>query len=369
MGWLLVAVAALAQEQPLDPRSSVRIDLADDAPLAVMQADLGQSRATARGGAMILDLRMLLTLKNTSARRVRAVTMLVAAQEVTPGGKASVAVPSLDVAPGATFPIRIDLRLLRPLAAGAGPLINVGLDGVLFNDLSFYGPNRLDSRRAMLVWEAEAQRDRLFFKSVLASRGHEGLQQEVLASLDRQAQRPRVDVEVARGRTVTSAANERQVRFAFLDMPDAPVAATEGVALVHGNEARAPRIDVQNRSAKAVRHFEIGWLVRDPKGTAYWAASIPGGHEPLAPGASARASQESRLRFTTSGKEPVTVASMSGFVSQVEFADGNVWVPDRRSLANHQLLRIVAPSAEEQRLAELYRRKGLQALMDELKKF
>jgi FtsP/CotA-like multicopper oxidase with cupredoxin domain len=104
---------ARGQPQPLDPQSSVKIDFAPDTPLTLVQADLGQSRATARGGALVIDLRMSLTLKNSSPRRVRGVTMLVAAQEVTPGGRASVAVPSLDVAPGATFPVRIDLRLLR----------------------------------------------------------------------------------------------------------------------------------------------------------------------------------------------------------------------------------------------------------------
>jgi hypothetical protein len=60
---------------------------------------------------------------------------------------------------------------------------------------------------------------------------------------------------------------------------------------------------------------------------------------------------------------------MEGFVSQVEFADGKVWVPNRQSLENAALLRVLAPSAEEQRLADLYRKKGLQPLVDELKKF
>ena len=59
---------------------------------------------------------------------------------------------------------------------------------------------------------------------------------------------------------------------------------------------------------------------------------------------------------------------MTGFVSQVEYADGQIWVPDRASLANAQLLRVLAPSLEEQRLTDLYRKKGLQALVEELKK-
>ena len=60
---------------------------------------------------------------------------------------------------------------------------------------------------------------------------------------------------------------------------------------------------------------------------------------------------------------------MTGFVSQVEFADGKVWVPNRQSLQDPALLKSVAPSAEEQRLADLYSRRGIDALVEELKKF
>src|SRR2546428_1729855 len=138
-----------AQDTPLDPRSSLAIDLPNDSPVTLLQADMGESRASARGGAMVLDLHVALKLRNSSQNRIRGVTMLVSAQEVTPGGKASVAVPSLDVRPGELFPLRIDLRLLRPLQPEGGPLVRVSLDGVLFQDFQFYGPNRLDSRRAM----------------------------------------------------------------------------------------------------------------------------------------------------------------------------------------------------------------------------
>jgi hypothetical protein len=108
--------------------------------------------------------------------------------------------------------------------------------------------------------------------------------------------------------------------------------------------------------------------VRDETGVSYWAASIPGVSRELAPGATAEASQSSRLRFHK-GDRPVTIQSMTGFVSQVEFADGAVWVPERRVQELNPLLRVVAPSAEEQRLTDLYRRRGLQALVDELNKF
>ena len=159
---LLVAAATVlcAQETPLDPYNSVKINLPPDSPLTLISADLGESHANMRGSAVVLDLNMALKLRNSSPNHVRGVTLLVAAQEVTPGGKASVAVPSIDVAPGDNFPVRINLRLLRPGQMGGGPLVQVSLDGVLFQDYSFYGPNRLDSRRSMIAWEMEAQRDR-----------------------------------------------------------------------------------------------------------------------------------------------------------------------------------------------------------------
>jgi hypothetical protein len=60
---------------------------------------------------------------------------------------------------------------------------------------------------------------------------------------------------------------------------------------------------------------------------------------------------------------------MTGFVSSVEYADGTVWIPTRADLDAQQLRRVVAPSDEEQRLAQIYNKKGLKALIAELNKF
>jgi hypothetical protein len=365
-------VAALsAQETPLDPHDSVQINLPPDAPLTLVSENLGESHVSPRGSAVVLDLDVALTLHNSSTNRVRGVTLLVTAQEVTPGGKASVAVPSLDVAPGLNFPVRINLRLLRPSQMGAGPLVRVNLDGVLFQDLSFYGPNRLDSRRSMTAWELEAQRDRKYFKSILASRGIEGLKQAVLESLNRQAERPRLDVQVIRGHAVASSAlPEHSAQFAFLRFPDSPVDPLEGYAQISGNEAREPRIEVQNRSPKPVRYVEIGWIVKDSQGRQYMAASVPNADAELflPPGRTGKVLQDTSLRFSR-GSDKISIAGVTGFVSQVEFADGKVWIPNRESLANAQLLGILAPSPEEQRLTDIYRKKGPKALVDELAKF
>jgi hypothetical protein len=53
----------------------------------------------------------------------------------------------------------------------------------------------------------------------------------------------------------------------------------------------------------------------------------------------------------------------------VEFTDGKVWVPSRQALQSQQLLPLLAPSPEEQRLTDLYRSKGLNSLIAELNRF
>lgn len=349
--------AAWAQQAP----PSLKVDFPADSPVALLSVGSGESRTEARGGALVLDLHAALTLRNASQRRIRGVTLLVQAQEFTPGGKGSVAVPSLDVRPGETFPIRIDLRLLRPLLAGGGPLAGVSLDGVLFDDLSFYGPDRLNSRRSMTVWELEARRDRRYFKSVLEARGPEGLRQEIVDSLDRMASRLDVQV-VRRGRATALAAQEREVKFAFLPFPDSPIEPVSGLVQVTGSEARAPHIEVLNRSNRAIRYFEIGWIIRDREGRQFLAGAVPASSSglKLAPGAKSQVFEDVALKFSRGAGQPVAIDGMTGFVSQVEFADGNIWIPARTALA---------PSPEEQRLADLYRRRGLPVLVSELKRF
>src|SRR4030081_289950 len=108
---LVSACGLLAQPARLDSHNTLHLTFPEDSPVAVLSADWGESSASPRGGAMTLDLHTALSLRNTGGRRIRGITLLVTAQDVTPGGKASVSVPSLNVGPGEAFPIRIDLRL------------------------------------------------------------------------------------------------------------------------------------------------------------------------------------------------------------------------------------------------------------------
>jgi len=370
---VLAGATLFAQEAPL-PTGSVSINLPKDSPVALLAISSDQSRATMRGAAMVLDLHMSLSLRNGGAGRIHGVTLRVVSQEVAMGGKGSVTIPSLNVAPGEAFPVRIDMQLVRPTQLSAGPLVRVDLDGVLFHDLSFYGEDKLNSRRYMTACELEAQRDREHFKRVLAQYGKEALKQQIMGSLQRQAELQPLTVRVRRGIPgVTNAgvanSSEQMAKFAFLTIPDSPIQPVEGSVVISGNEARAPMIEVRNTSSRPVKYVELGWMVSDQAGRDYSAGSLPSTNPIYLPaGQTARVQPDSTMDFSNGGK-PVNVRKMTGFVSQVQFADGDVWVPNRKSLENPALQKVLAPSAEEQRLSDLYRRKGIDALVEELKKY
>jgi hypothetical protein len=367
---VLAAGVVCAQEQSL-PQNAIKINLPDNSPLAFLSMT-SDSRATARGAALVLDLHTSLTLRNTTAQRIHGVTLRVVAQESTLGGKGSVTYPSLNVGPGEALPVRIDMQLLRPSQATGQQLVQVDLDGVLFDNLGFFGPDRLNSRRVLTACEMEARRDRDHFKRILTQGGAPALAQAMRDSMVRQSETGHLTVAVSRaGRNVTaSAAAEHSAEFAFLQFPDSPIEPLKGTAILSGNEARAPRVEVRNRGKQPVKYVEMGWIVTDSTGRRYMAGSLPSADRDLllAPGANAPLLQDTTLNFTAQGR-PVQIQRMIGFVNQVEFTDGKVWVPNRESLSNNTLLKVLPPSAEEQRLSALYNRQGINALIAELNRY
>jgi hypothetical protein len=84
----------------------------------------------------------------------------------------------------------------------------------------------------------------------------------------------------------------------------------------------------------------------------------------LAPNQSSDIREDASLRFP----QPVAIQSMTGFVASVEYADGGQWIPGRNSQTAH-LRDLMPASPEEQRLLRIYSKKGLDALIEELKKF
>ena len=336
-----------------------KIDFPKDSPVSLISEDFGNSNATQRG-ANLIEVNAALSLRNSGQKRIRSMTLMVSTPDAV--GKGSVSVPTLDAGPGETFSVHIGTRLVRPLTAG-NAMVEVTLDGVLFDDLSFYGPDVLHSQRTMIRWELEAQRDRKYFKALLAVGGAEGLRKEMLSSLARQGDLSQRGVQMVRARA-TNIDAERESQFAFLDIPESPVEASAGVARIGASLAGAPRFEVRNRSNRSVRHLEVAWIVKDQQGREFLAASMPADMT-LVPNQTGQVAQDAALRFD----RPISIESMSGFVSSVEFADGSQWIPSRGALDQARLRQVVNPSPEEQRLSQIYTRKGVQALIDELKKF
>src|SRR5947208_16708001 len=86
---LLGAAGLLAQDSAIPP-GSVNINLPGNSPLRLISSTTGDSRATARGAALSLDLPMALTLQNASHGRIHGVTLRLVVQAVTMGGNGSV---------------------------------------------------------------------------------------------------------------------------------------------------------------------------------------------------------------------------------------------------------------------------------------
>lgn len=343
--------------------------------MVVAALDLGPSKGTVRGGAIVLDLHASLRLRNLSAKRIKGVTLMLLAQEVTPGGRGSVIAPTLDVPPGDEFPIRIDLRMVRPVSLGAEPLVQVLLDGVLFEDLTFMGDNRLNSKRQLTVFELESRRDRKYFQQVLESRGADALQKEILSARSRQTDRPRIDVQVVRRGSLPRPGNapatnyemDREVQFSFLRMPGSPVDLMAGSARISGDEAKAPQFEIRNRESRAIRHLELGLALKSANGTEFLGGMVPF-DETLAAKASIKLNDQSTLRVRGNAGSRMVIESLAGFVNHVEYADGGYWIPSRADLADQRSLMLVPPSPEEQRLVHVYERKGLAGLLEDLRK-
>ena len=347
------------------------VDFPRDSPVGVVSFSLGDSTASVRGISLVLGLHTSLTLRKSSDKRLRGITLLVEAQDLTPSGRASVTVPSLDVPPGEVFPVRVDLELLRPFntSRNGGALVQVSLDCVLFDDFSYYGPDKIRSRRNLMVYEVEARRDRDYFRGLIETGQLAKLQQELNFGLP-DIRVPELGFELLTNVRQTASAGHA-IPVSVVRFPDAPANLMNGAATVYRNEVIVPQLDLQNRTSRTLQTVEIGWIFRDGNGTAYVAGSLPANVQ-IGPVQQATISQPAVLRFSHPSGRPMLVDGLSAFVSNAQFSDGNVWIPSRTDIANSQLdpalKRALVNSPEQQRLVQIYRRKGMNAVAAELKK-
>lgn len=372
----LCAAPALAWQAASAAAQYLKLEFPAASPVQLVNTDWGRSSIVQRGSAATAELHLVLHLRNAATQPIHGITLLFVTQDFAPGGKASISLPGLRVAPGETFPAKVDLRLLQPIAAGAEPRVAVRLDGVLFADLSFAGDNTLNSRRLLSALELEIRQDRLHARELLRSGGRDALAREMRDILARREQSPRVDMRWARSAGRTALPPSEAVRFAFLNMPDSPLRPVDASVRIAANEAIEPTIRVRNLSNREIRYAEIGWIIRDLEGREFYAGTLPAsdGEIALAPSGEAVVRQQGVLRFTERRNVhglleelPVRLGEMFGYVSQVQFADGSIWLPNRYARSTPPAIQRLHLSPEQQRLASLYAREGVDAVVKDLR--
>ncbi len=340
----------------------VHVALPPDAPVSFVDVNLGESKAQLSGLSMVLDLHAQLMLRNVGPKPIHGMTLRVEAQDVTPGAQGSVTVPSLNIAPGEIFPVRVDVELVRPfmVSKSGAPVVEIKLDGVLFGDLQFYGQDKLGSRRALLIYELQARRDREYFSKLIETRQTAVLRQELDFGLPDLSPR-QLGLELLRDLTPFGHAGEQPLAMSFVGFPGAPVQAIRGAAAVQGNELRRPTVELRNTTNRSVRAIDLGWILRDERGHDHMAGNLPA-QVAMGPVETARMAPDGVLRFSEPGGRPMQIEGVSAFVNTVEFGDGRMWIPSRADIAaaplDAVLKRAIASSPEQQRLRDIYRRRG-----------
>jgi hypothetical protein len=209
----------------------------------------------------------------------------------------------------------------------------------------------------------EARRDRQYLRQILSRSGEDALRRAMGEILARESARPRLDVRLAR--STLALANANRVETAFLAQPEIPVEGTKSVAVSAGNQLLILELGFQNRDRREVRSVELGLIVRDTEGREFSAGALPANLEMKPHGAG---TIQPTVNITLSRPQgvPLRIESVTSFVQQVEFANGEVWVPSSAFHNEARLSRLIPGSLEEQRLSEIYRRRGMAALVEEL---
>jgi hypothetical protein len=331
----------------------------------------GSTPAHVHGMSMAIDVHASLLLRNTGSKVISGLTLRVEAQDLTPAGKGSVTLPSLNIRPGDVFPVRADMELLRPFNApkANGAMVQMSLDCALFNDLTSFGPDKLGSRRALIVYELQARRDRQYLASLLQQGRYTQVREELNFGLQDFSPQ-QFGLELLRDPR-NSLDQEHSMSIDAVSFPSSPVKALGGAAHVARNEVRAPQIEIRNGTHRVVRSIDMGWIVRDERGQDFVAGSTPAAVS-LGPVAAENVSESSTLRFSRINGPPMLIEALMAFVNDVEFGDGTVWIPTTQDIeaatTDPILRRTLSTSPERERLAEIYRKKGLSGLADELKR-
>jgi hypothetical protein len=370
-GAVLLALLPWAARAADDRGKWLAVQFPRDSPVLPVSFNMGPTTATMRGASMVLDLHAALVLRNIGDKPICGLTLRVEAQDLSPYGKGSVIKPSLFVLPGEEFPVKVDMQLRRPIAAAKSEsaIVQVTVDCALFSDLKAYGPDKLNSKHALMVYEMQARRDRQYLARLLDSGRLPELREELNFGIQDFIPR-QLGLELLRGPRST-ALREQALAVSPVAFPKAPVQPLSGAAQVAGNEVRAPRVEVRNTSKMKVSSVAMGWIVRDERGTDFVAGAVTAPMK-IGPVQTTSITEPGTLRFSLPTGQPMVIEGLMTFVNDVEFADGSLWIPSRADIEaatqDLALRRELATSPEEQRLAKIYRRDGTSGLKKELKR-
>jgi len=374
---LFVAPAARAQ-WAIDPRAFVQINLPADGPVELLNVDYGSSRIVRSERTMTMDLDVTLTLRNRSAKPIDGLAIALGWGLARSEGLNAVSGIRLEAGQNYALPARMHAEietpppriLARPVDLPSGA--RVRLDAVLFADGSGYGPDQMRSLGMLRVNQAESARDRRFFLALFQSGGLPRLLPVLEKWVNEAhtipgAQRALAGAAAERAREQADAAVFRVVR-----LTGAPLEILSGRARLSEGRLVDPILEVRNQGGKPITDFQVGWVLRDLSGTEFRAAtttasarSLASSGLPLAAGQTISWSNPTVLEV---GPGANRVLAGRVYVRAVQFADGQVWVPDRVALESMNLSRVATTSPETFRLFGLYRAQGTPALLSDLRR-
>ncbi len=348
----------------------IAVEFPRDSPIIVTSARFGPNQSgRVRGMSMTSDLHGDLLLRNSSTKVLAGLTLRIDSPNLGLALKASITLPSLRTAPGETVPIRIDAALVQPISSEnlTGASVSVSLDCAEFSDGSTFGPDTLDTEQQLQFYRAEAERDRKYLAGLLSAGQLPRLREALnFGLLD--TGRALAGMEVLPPETADNAKTQPSP-IMCRNYDSSPVSILDGTFHHVRSQLRGSRVTVRNRSAKPIKNVEVGYLVGSPREGLFFAGTVPSAAS-LAPGQQINLAGAPPLRVFESSGEPSASATLVAFVARATFSDGSLWIPSRDDLQSFTvdpaLRRALSFSPEQQRLAELYHRDSISAVISDL---
>ena len=345
--------------------SALRVDLPRDSPLLLQSVDVHGSHdnlLAADASAQFVEMH----LRNTSQREIVGVALDVAGR--AGGARATVTLPALRAAPGGDVTVRFQLADGRTGTRNTPPepKLQIALDAVLFADLTSYGPDRLQSKRELLLAALEGRRERAQLSSLLAK----GRLPEVRQYLNFGLPPTPSPFQFSLLQTTLAAPTSGRVPLTTLAIGNAPLKLLAVDAQLSSGQLAYPSLVVFNQSRSAIRSVWVNVAVRDEHGEERLLASIPIS-QPILPLQTVRIGSAFAASLSRESGPPVVIRAAICYLRGIEWADGTVWIPSSEDMLNAttdaQLQIAMQDSSERQRLASLFRRAGIAGVQRDLK--